>query len=113
MAVRRRMPARLGVAKPPACGRDLHAAGLNFSAGIMRSWLAVETHMSSPEGRFLEKMGNKEQYSGRWIAILDAQIIASGGNIADVYANAAKSAKGRTPLFVQIPDKNREQPLIL
>ncbi|MBI1658428.1 MAG: hypothetical protein IS632_06610 [Thaumarchaeota archaeon] len=69
--------------------------------------------MSSPESKFLEEMSNKEQYSGQWIAILGARIIASGKSINDVYAKAAKSAKDKTPLFVEIPDKNKEQTLIL
>lgn len=69
--------------------------------------------MSSPESKFLEEMRNKEQYSGQWIAILGIQVIANGRNINDVYAKAAKSSKGKTPLFVQIPGKNKEQTLIL
>lgn len=66
--------------------------------------------MSSPESKFLEEMRNKEQYSGQWIAILGVQIVANGKNINDVYA---KAAKGKTPLLVEIPDKNKEQTLIL
>ena len=69
--------------------------------------------MSSPESKFLKEMENKEQYSGQWIAILGVQVIANGRNISDVYAKAAKSAKGKTPLFVEIPDKSKEQILIL
>lgn len=86
---------------------------LNFSVDTIIIWLAVRDHMSSPESKFLEEMRNKEQYSGQWIAILDARIVANGRNITDVYAKAAKSAKGKTPLFVEIPDKNKEQTLIL
>ena len=69
--------------------------------------------MSSSESKFLEEMKNKEQYRGQWIAILGVRIVANGKNINDVYAKAAKSAKGKTPLFVEIPDKNKEQTLIL
>ena len=69
--------------------------------------------MSSPESKFLEEMGDKELYSGQWIAILGARVIASGRNISSVYAKAAKSAEGKTSLFVEIPDKNKEQPLLL
>ena len=67
--------------------------------------------MSSPESQFLAAMGNGERYSGQWIAILDSEVIAHGKDIAKVYAEATKIAKGKTPLFVEIPDK--EQTLIL
>ena len=69
--------------------------------------------MSSPESQFLVSMRNKEQYSGQWIAILDSEVIAQGRDVAEVYAEATKITKDRTPLFVEIPDKNKEQTLIL
>ena len=90
-----------------------HTIRVKFQSQYYIIWLAVRAHMSSPESKFLEEMGNKEQYSGQWIAILGAQVVANGRSITDVYAKAAKSAKGKTPLFVEIPDKNKEQTLIL
>ena len=69
--------------------------------------------MSSPESQFLVTMNNKEQYSGQWVAILDSKIIAQGKDVSKVYAEATKIAKDKTPLFVEIPDKNKEQTLIL
>lgn len=69
--------------------------------------------MSSPESQFLEEMRNKEQYSGMWIAILGSKVVAQGKDINEAYAKAAKFAKDKTPLFVEIPDKNKEQTLIL
>ena len=69
--------------------------------------------MSSPESQFLVAMKNKRRYSGQWIAILDSKVIAQGKDIAKVYAEATKIAKDKTPLFVEIPDKDKEQTLIL
>ena len=58
-------------------------------------------------------MKNKEQYSGQWIAILDSAVIARGKDIKEVYSKAMEIAKDKTPLFVEITDKNKEQTLIL
>ena len=58
-------------------------------------------------------MDNKEQYCGQWITILNSEVIAHGKDIRKVYAKATKIAKDKTPLFVGIPDKNKEQTLIL
>lgn len=69
--------------------------------------------MSSPESQFLEEMGDREQYSGLWIAISATRVIAHGKDVRAVYADAVKSTKGKTPLLVKIPDKNKEQTLIL
>ena len=40
------------------------------------------TSMNSPESRFLEEMEDKEQYSGLWIAISGAKVVASGRTAA-------------------------------
>ena len=110
---------RVGAERPVTGGLSAYVTAastvpseLNFSVDTIIIWLAVRDHMSSPESKFLEEMRNKEQYSGQWIAIVDVRIVANGRNITDVYAKA-KSAKGKTPLFVEIPDKNKEQTLIL
>lgn len=69
--------------------------------------------MSSPESQFLVAMDDKKQYRGQWVAILGSKVIAQGKAIDKVYAEAAKISKDKTPLFVKIPDKNKEQTLIL
>lgn len=69
--------------------------------------------MSSPESQFLIAMNDKEQYRGQWLAILGSEVIAQGESIGKVYTEAAKISKDKTPLFVKIPDKNKEQTLIL
>ena len=69
--------------------------------------------MNSPESKFLEEMENKEQYSGLWIAISGAKVVASGKNSGDVYTKATKYTKGKAPLLVAIPYKDKEQTLIL
>lgn len=56
---------------------------------------------------------NREQYRGKWIAILDSKIIAEGKDLTEVYKKAMEIAKGRTPLFEQIPQKDEEETLIL
>lgn len=69
--------------------------------------------MNSPESKFLEEMKDKDQYSGLWIAILGATVVASGKNSGAVYAKALKHTEGKVPLLVAIPNKDEEQTLIL
>lgn len=67
----------------------------------------------SVESQFLMSL-EKEQYRGKWIAILDSKVIAEGKDLPEVYKKAMKEAKGRTPLFEYIPEKEvEEQTLIL
>ena len=72
-----------------------------------------ESNMSSVESSFLMSMEDTEQYKGKWIAILDSEIIAQGENLSEVYKEAMSKSKGRTPLFEQIPEKQEQQTLIL
>ena len=69
--------------------------------------------MSSVESRFLQSMENREQYCGKWIAILGSKVVAQGTDIAEVYKDAMEITQGETPLFVEIPEKNKKQTLIL
>lgn len=69
--------------------------------------------MSSVEAQFLSSMENREQYRGKWIAILDKKIIAEGKDLSEVYQEAMKKSNGRTPLFEQIPEKDEDDTLIL
>ena len=69
--------------------------------------------MSSVESQYLLSLENKELYRGKWIAILDSKIIAEGKELAEVYGKALAVAKGRTPLFEHIPEKEQEETLIL
>ncbi len=58
-------------------------------------------------------MEDVEQYKGKWIAILDSEIIAAGKVLSEMYPKAVKRAGGRTPLFEHIPEKPDKQTLIL
>lgn len=69
--------------------------------------------MSSAESQFLLSLENRKQYSGKWIAILDNKIIAEGKDLKQVYVEAMKKSKVRTPLFEQIPEKDGEETLLL
>lgn len=69
--------------------------------------------MSSTESQYLMSLENKEEFRGKWIAILDSEVIASGENISTVYQEAIEKSKGRTPLFEHIAEKQDEQTLIL
>ncbi|MEX0655976.1 MAG: DUF5678 domain-containing protein [Nitrosopumilaceae archaeon] len=69
--------------------------------------------MSSAESQYLLSLENKEQYRGKWIAIIDSKIIAEGKELSEVYKKALEIAKGRTPLFEHIPEKEEEETLIL
>jgi Family of unknown function (DUF5678) len=68
--------------------------------------------MSSAESQFLTSL-DRDKYRGKWIAILDSKVIAEGTDLTEVYNRAMKEAKGRTPLFEQIPLTEEEQTLIL
>jgi hypothetical protein len=69
--------------------------------------------MTSVESQYLLSIQNLDQYSGKWIAILDNQIIAEGTELKDVYAEAMKKSKIRTPLFKRIPERNETETLLL
>ncbi len=69
--------------------------------------------MSSTESQYLMSLENKEEFRGKWIAILDSKVIAVGENISAVYHEAMEKSKGRTPLFEHIAEKQDEQTLIL
>lgn len=69
--------------------------------------------MSSTESEFVLNLKNREQYAGKWIAVLDSKIIAEGEGIEQVYKDALVVSKGTTPLFEQIPLKQEEETLIL
>ncbi len=69
--------------------------------------------MSSIENEFLASMEDVEQYRGKWIAILDREVIAAGEVLSEVYKDAVNRARGRTPLFEHIPATLDKQTLIL
>lgn len=69
--------------------------------------------MSSVESQYLLSLENKEQYRGKWVAILDSKIIAEGKDLPEVYRKALEISKNRTPLFEHIPEKEEEETLIL
>jgi len=69
--------------------------------------------VSSIESEFLMSMETKEQYRGKWIAILGSEVIAEGIDLSDVYSEAIKKSEGRIPLFEQVPKNPKKQTLIL
>ncbi|MDE1763195.1 MAG: succinyl-CoA synthetase subunit alpha [Thaumarchaeota archaeon] len=69
--------------------------------------------MSSTESQFLMSIKDKQEYRGKWIAILDNKIIAEGKELQQVYKEATEKSKIRTPLFKQVPEKDSEETLIL
>ena len=69
--------------------------------------------MSSMENEFLMSIEDMDQYKGKWIAILDKEVIAAGSVLSEVYSEAIQKSKGRTPLFEHIPEKLDKQTLIL
>ena len=69
--------------------------------------------MSTVEAKFLESMKDLKPYKGKWVAILDEKIIASGEDIEKVYEEALKKSKVRTPLFSRIPSDNEVDTFIL
>ncbi len=69
--------------------------------------------MQSVEAEYLAKIEDIESYRGKWIAVLDSQIIAIGDDIKEVYKEAISKSKGRTPLFNRIPAKGETEHFIL
>ncbi len=53
---------------------------------------------------------NLAEYSGKWVAIVDEQVVASGDNAQTVLAEALKKYPDRMPALAKIP---KEELLIL
>jgi len=51
------------------------------------------------------------KYAGSWVAIVNNEVIATGKDLKNVYAEAQKKAGEREPLFARIPVE--EETLIL
>ncbi len=51
------------------------------------------------------------RYAGKWVAILDKEVIASGDDLKQVYEEAMKKAGNKEPLFARIPKE--QETLIL
>jgi hypothetical protein len=43
------------------------------------------------------------QYAGKWVAMLDEQVIASGDTATEVLSQAKKKAPDRTPALARVP----------
>lgn len=69
--------------------------------------------MSSAESQYLLSIQNLDKHRGKWIAILDNKIIAEGIELKEVYEEAIKKSKVRTPLFKRIPEKDETETLLL
>ena len=69
--------------------------------------------MSSTESQFLTSMENCDTYRGKWVAIVDNEIIAEGKNLTEVYQKALEKDANKTPLFHRIPETDEEQTLLL
>lgn len=66
--------------------------------------------MSSTEAQFLASE-DLSKYKGKWVAILDNKVIASGDSISEVYEKTRSST--RTPLFERIPSEGEIERFIL
>jgi len=49
-----------------------------------------------------------EKYAGKWIAVLDNKILASGNSVKEVVALAKKKAARKLPLVTKVPRKDEE-----
>lgn len=54
---------------------------------------------------------NVEEYLGKWIAVVDLQIVASGESLKDIYAKVRKEYPGQKPLF-EFVDRKKLQMLL-
>ncbi len=69
---------------------------------------------SSEESEFVLKLlQNRGKYAGKWIAVLDSEVIAAGDRLEAVYRDATKVADGRTPLFERIPLRQEENETLI
>lgn len=50
------------------------------------------------------------EYAGKWVAIIDEQVVASGDNAKVVFEEAQRKFPGRIPALAKIP---KEEVLIL
>ncbi len=46
------------------------------------------------------------KYKGKWVAILDKNIIASGRNAKEIWERVRKKYKDSDPLFAKIPEED-------
>ena len=68
--------------------------------------------LSSVESQVLESE-DFTQYQGKWIAILDKKVIASGKTMSEVYDQVQLAKVIRTALFQKIPEKGVVDTFIL
>ena len=61
--------------------------------------------MSSKEFQWLSKQ-DMRKYKGKWVAILDKNIIASGRNAKEIWERVRKKYKDSDPLFAKIPEED-------
>lgn len=73
----------------------------------------MSTVESTMEAKYLESEEIVNQYKGKWVAVLDKKIIASGDDVVKVYEEALKISKTRTPLFTRIPQDGEIDSFIL
>ena len=68
--------------------------------------------MASVESAFLESE-DLSKFQGKWVAILDKEIIAFGETLTEVYEKILKKSVTRTPLYQRIPPKGEIDTFIL
>lgn len=44
------------------------------------------------------------EYSGKWVAIVDEKVVASGDNAKTVYDDAARNCPGRRATLAKVPN---------
>lgn len=59
--------------------------------------------MKSNYQYFLEQ--NLDAYIGKWIAICDNEIVASGTNVKEVYKEAKSKCPRLRPMVTRVPEK--------
>jgi hypothetical protein len=64
----------------------------------------------SQEFEFYSVMDSTE-YAGKWVAIVEDKVIASGDDLKEVYKKAKEKSGKKEPLFAKIPKE--EETLIL
>ena len=55
----------------------------------------------------MEKKNNLDSYSGKWIAVCENGVVASGDDAGEVMREAKKRCKGKVSTLTKIPNKNQ------
>ncbi len=76
----------------------------------MRQHTAIDTARPSGDNQVVDDEAYQfylthdlSEYAGKWVALLDGEVLASGDTATQVLALAGQKAPGRTPALAKVP----------